>query len=45
MASGRVNHIVFMMQEHCSFDAYVGKLNNSRALAFGQHRDAGDICD
>jgi phospholipase C len=32
-----------MMQENRSFDAYFGKLNDYRASAFGQPRDADDL--
>jgi phospholipase C len=37
-----VNHIIFMMQENRSFDAYFGKLNDYRA-SLGQGRDADDL--
>lgn len=37
-----INHIIFMMQENRSFDAYFGKINDYRAsLGFG--RDADDL--
>src|SRR5260370_3837331 len=38
-----VNHIIFMMQENRSFDAYFGKLNDYRAAAFGQARNTDDL--
>ena len=38
-----VNHIIFMMQENRSFDAYFGKLNDYRASAFGLGRDSDDL--
>jgi hypothetical protein len=35
-----VNHIIFMMQENRSFDAYFGKLNDYRAsLGLGRDTD------
>src|SRR5690348_9572555 len=37
-----VNHIIFMMQENRSFDAYFGKINDFRASA-GQGRDLDDL--
>src|ERR1700743_450654 len=37
-----VQHIVFMMQENRSFDAYFGKMNDHRA-SLGLGRDADDI--
>jgi phospholipase C len=37
-----VNHIIFMMQENRSFDAYFGKMNDHRA-SLGLGRDADDI--
>jgi phospholipase C len=37
-----VNHIIFMMQENRSFDAYFGKLNDYRASK-GLGRDADDV--
>lgn len=40
---GKVNHIIFMMQENRSFDSYFGKLNDYRAGAFGVTRDADDL--
>src|SRR5882724_10070732 len=37
-----VNHIIFMMQENRSFDAYFGKINDYRAsITLG--RDADDL--
>jgi phospholipase C len=39
-----VNHIIFMMQENRSFDAYFGKINDYRAsLAPALGRDADDL--
>jgi phospholipase C len=38
-----VNHIIFMMQENRSFDAYFGKLNDYRASAFGLARTIDDL--
>jgi phospholipase C len=38
-----VNHIIFMMQENRSFDAYFGKLNDYRASTFGLGRDSDDL--
>src|SRR5215470_10715382 len=38
-----VNHIIFMMQENRSFDAYFGKLNDYRASVFGVGRDSDDL--
>jgi phospholipase C len=38
-----VNHIIFMMQENRSFDAYFGKLNDFRAGVFGLGRDTDDL--
>jgi phospholipase C len=37
-----VNHIIFMMQENRSFDAYFGKINDYRA-SLGLGRDADDL--
>jgi len=37
-----VNHIIFMMQENRSFDAYFGKMNDARSAA-GLGRDADDL--
>ncbi len=37
-----VNHIIFMMQENRSFDAYFGKINDYRAT-LGLGRDADDL--
>jgi phospholipase C len=37
-----VNHIIFMMQENRSFDAYFGKLNDYRA-SLGLGRDTDDM--
>lgn len=37
-----VQHIIFMMQENRSFDAYFGKMNDHRA-SLGLGRDADDI--
>jgi len=37
-----VNHIIFMMQENRSFDAYFGKINDYRA-SIGLGRDADDL--
>jgi phospholipase C len=37
-----VNHIIFLMQENRSFDAYFGKLDDFRASA-GQGRNADDL--
>lgn len=37
-----VNHIIFMMQENRSFDAYFGKLNDFRA-SLGLGRDTDDM--
>lgn len=39
----QVNHIIFMMQENRSFDAYFGKLNDYRASAFAQPRNVDDL--
>jgi phospholipase C len=39
----QVNHIIFMMQENRSFDAYFGKLNDYRASAFAQPRNTDDL--
>jgi phospholipase C len=41
--SHQVNHIIFMMQENRSFDAYFGKLNDFRASAFAQPRNTDDL--
>src|SRR6478736_7119851 len=39
-----VNHIIFMMQENRSFDAYFGKINDYRAsLTPALGRDADDL--
>jgi phospholipase C len=38
-----VNHIIFMMQENRSFDAYFGKLNDYRADTFSLGRDTDDL--
>jgi hypothetical protein len=38
-----VNHIIFMMQENRSFDAYSGKLNHYRSTAFLIRRDTDDL--
>src|SRR5262249_31325825 len=38
-----VNHIIFMMQENRSFDAYFGKLNDFRADTFSLGRDTDDL--
>lgn len=38
-----VNHIIFMMQENRSFDAYFGKLNDYRSAAFLLGRDTDDL--
>src|SRR5262249_7423646 len=38
-----VNHIIFMMQENRSFDAYFGKLDDYRAGVFQIGRDADDL--
>src|SRR5262252_4017888 len=40
-----VNHIIFMMQENRSFDAYFGKINDYRATFPGGAlgRDADDL--
>jgi phospholipase C len=38
-----VNHIIFMMQENRSFDAYFGKLNDYRAGVFLIGRDTDDL--
>ena len=37
-----INHIIFMMQENRSFDAYFGKINDYRA-SLGLGRDADDL--
>jgi len=37
-----LNHIIFMMQENRSFDAYFGKINDYRA-SIGLGRDADDL--
>jgi phospholipase C len=37
-----LNHIIFMMQENRSFDAYFGKINDYRVTQ-GQGRDADDL--
>ena len=37
-----VNHIIFMMQENRTFDAYFGKINDYRA-SLGLGRDADDL--
>jgi phospholipase C len=42
-APHQVNHIIFMMQENRSFDAYFGKLNDYRISAFGQARNTDDL--
>ncbi|HEY6306363.1 MAG TPA: alkaline phosphatase family protein, partial [Candidatus Angelobacter sp.] len=42
-SSHQVNHIIFMMQENRSFDAYFGKLNDYRASAFAQPRNTDDL--
>ena len=38
-----VNHIIFMMQENRSFDAYFGKLDDYRAGVFQIGRDVDDL--
>jgi len=38
-----VNHIIFMMQENRSFDAYFGKLNDFRSGTFALGRDTDDL--
>jgi phospholipase C len=38
-----VNHIIFMLQENRSFDAYFGKLNDYRTAVFGQPRNTDDL--
>lgn len=39
----QVNHIIFMMQENRSFDAYFAKLNDYRTTAFAQPRNVDDL--
>jgi phospholipase C len=39
----QVNHIIFMMQENRSFDAYFGKLNDFRTNTFAQPRNTDDL--
>jgi len=38
-----VNHIIFMMQENRSFDAYFGKINDFRSGTFALGRDMDDL--
>ena len=40
---GKLNHVIFMMQENRSFDSYFGKLNDYRASTFGVPRSADDL--
>ncbi|HLW52081.1 MAG TPA: alkaline phosphatase family protein [Candidatus Angelobacter sp.] len=40
---GKVNHIIFIMQENRSFDSYFGKLNDYRAGTFNAPRSADDL--